>query len=169
MLLNSVCPNSLNKELTRILLAEIAKSINAKEVFSLIGTDAGFVSKLPKSIKVVSAETNKNIFKFQKEKFSSYELHFCPAQNVLFKSFQRFDIIWLDLLGPLSAESNLPSITAARMSVKEGGFVAITSGTRRGKGVRGDYETFIKNRGFNIMQKISYLNDGTRMKFYLCT
>lgn len=162
-----VCPVNINKILIRNLLTTIFDSTRKKNVFSLIGTDAGFVSQLSKKVNVVSSEYDREVYKYQTSKFPKYDLNLGKAQDTLCNYYNHFDLIWLDFYGSMTAPSNIPAMAMARTAVHKDGYVAITSGLRGSKDVK--FNVSLKNCGLNCIKSISYLNNGTRMYFYLCT
>lgn len=160
-----IVPVNSEKESIRKMLANIVIDNNYKRVFSLIGTDAGMEKYLPKYVDVVSAEVQKKVFIMQCFLYRQYKLYPTKASYALFVE-KPFDFIWLDFFGSAFEGDNWASTIVASGKLTENGTLCVTSGTRTLGGIY-NYKAKFDLLDLNILDNITYINNGNRMNVYI--
>lgn len=163
-----VMPLNPEKEAIQEMIASYVTENNYKRVFSLVGTDAGMERTLPKSVHVVSAEKQKDVFNLQCLLYPHFKLYPTKASYALCVE-DPFDLIWLDFFGSAFEGDNWKSTILASRKVKEDGTLFITSGSRNSLGGVYDYKAKFNLLKLNINDVKVYINNGMKMSLFMLT
>ena len=165
-----IMPVNETKEYIRDYVSDLCISTNPKRVFSLIGTDAGMVSKLPSYVEIVSAEIQTNVFMLQRKLYPQYKTKLAKASMALLLDKGIFDFIWLDFFGNMFDDSNYEALVVSRDKISTDGIVAVTS-NKRSRNTKSSIPvtTALSVVGYNIADVMDYRNCGNNMSLFILT